>query len=173
MSNFFGLDADKSHFHLWKNFRQVWRETLVYSVKMLLCFFSSYIIFNEIYQKKKTCVYFSKLGCARYAKKLFLSPQRGFELCNGRGPEMRIRVHDGVGRGSNPQFRRSSPPFESQPTRVNYPLRGFLKISGNKNAIIPDNSPGKIDPPSKKPYLVLTHQGEKILCTRMEVRSYK
>ena len=50
-----------------------------------------------------------------------------------------------VGRGSTPNLEDLT--FESRPTRVNYPLRGFPKIFGNKNAIISENSPGKINPP--------------------------
>ena len=42
------------------------------------------------------------------------------------------------------------------------PIRGFPKIFGNKNAIISENSPRKIDPPSEiLAYVVKTHPHEK------------
>ena len=44
------------------------------------------------------------------------------------------------------------PPFlkvQLQPQDDKPPIRGFPKIFGNKNAIISENSPRKIDPPSE------------------------
>ena len=59
-----------------------------------------------------------------------------------KGPS--IRVHGG-GMGIFPFLYSGLPPFEIRPTRMTS-HQGFPKMFDNKNAIIPENSPGKIDP---------------------------
>ena len=49
--------------------------------------------------------------------------------------------------GVTPLLDGFPPPFESPPQDEQTPIRRFPKIFGNKNAMISDNSPGKIDPP--------------------------
>ena len=54
----------------------------------------------------------------------------------------------GVGGGSYPPSRPPYPPIQKSSYHISPPyLRGFPKIFGNKNAIISENSPRKIDPP--------------------------